>query len=86
MGLEGWGLCEGRRGDRRAYPVGQRICQPGRARPHAVRLAINAGVRITGFKGAITRLRVLLDNPTKVIGIDGVFEYLIFKILKLLCF
>lgn len=37
--------------------------------PHAVRFAINAGVSVASFEGAITRLRELLDNPPEQIGV-----------------
>jgi len=37
--------------------------------PHAVRLAINAGVSLTSFEAAIRRLRDLLDNPSERIGV-----------------
>ncbi len=37
--------------------------------PHAVRLAINAGVTLASFEAAITRLRALLDNPADRIGV-----------------
>ena len=37
--------------------------------PHAVRLALNAGVSMRSFEAAITRLRDLLDNPPEEIGV-----------------
>ncbi|SFD75857.1 transcriptional regulator, GntR family [Sulfitobacter brevis] len=37
--------------------------------PHAVRMAINAGVGIDSFSAAIGRLRRLLDNPPEQIGV-----------------
>ncbi|QJF51342.1 PLP-dependent aminotransferase family protein [Roseobacter ponti] len=38
------------------------VCRDARA-PHAVRLAINAGVSLKSFEAAVLRLRHLLDNP-----------------------
>ncbi|WP_295311635.1 PLP-dependent aminotransferase family protein [Roseobacter sp.] len=38
------------------------VCRDARA-PHAVRLAINAGVSLKSFEAAVLRLRQLLDNP-----------------------
>jgi len=37
--------------------------------PHAVRMAINAGVSLQSFEDAMLRLRELLDNPTEEIGV-----------------
>ena len=37
--------------------------------PHAVRLALNAGVSIQSFEAAVTRLRQLLDHPPEEIGV-----------------
>ena len=37
--------------------------------PHAVRLAINAGISLEDFEGVIERLRVLLDNPPEILGV-----------------
>jgi DNA-binding transcriptional MocR family regulator len=37
--------------------------------PHAVRMAINAGVSLRSFDAAMVRLRDLLDNPTEEIGV-----------------
>ncbi|MBB3994543.1 DNA-binding transcriptional MocR family regulator [Sulfitobacter undariae] len=37
--------------------------------PHAVRMAINAGVSLQSFEAAMLRLRELLDNPTEEIGV-----------------
>ncbi|MEQ6203838.1 PLP-dependent aminotransferase family protein [Sulfitobacter sp. HNIBRBA2951] len=37
--------------------------------PHAVRMAINAGVSLRSFEAAMARLRDLLDNPTEEIGV-----------------
>ncbi|MBD3663136.1 PLP-dependent aminotransferase family protein [Sulfitobacter sp. TSTF-M16] len=37
--------------------------------PHAVRLALNAGVQLQDFGAAIARLRHLLDNPPEQIGV-----------------
>ncbi|MDP5216329.1 PLP-dependent aminotransferase family protein [Ruegeria sp. 2205SS24-7] len=37
--------------------------------PHAVRLAVNAGVSLATFEAAMTRLRHLLDNPPERIGV-----------------
>ena len=37
--------------------------------PHAVRMAINAGVSLKSFEAAMARLRDLLDNPTEEIGV-----------------
>ncbi|MEL6449697.1 MAG: PLP-dependent aminotransferase family protein [Pseudomonadota bacterium] len=43
-------------------------CREARV-PHAVRFAINAGVSLDSFEGAIVRLRDLLDNPPETIGV-----------------
>ncbi len=43
-------------------------CRDART-PHAVRMAINAGVSLPTFEAAIERLRVLLDNPPEHIGV-----------------
>ncbi len=40
----------------------------GRA-PHAVRMAVNAGVSLATFESAMTRLRDLLDNPPEQISV-----------------
>ncbi|MEX0348495.1 MAG: PLP-dependent aminotransferase family protein [Paracoccaceae bacterium] len=37
--------------------------------PHAVRLAVNAGVSLEAFEAAMGRLRTLLDNPPERIGV-----------------
>lgn len=37
--------------------------------PHAVRMAVNAGVSLASFEAAMVRLRELLDNPTEEIGV-----------------
>lgn len=37
--------------------------------PHAVRMAINAGVSLESFEAAMGRLRDLLDNPNEEIGV-----------------
>ncbi|WP_298863017.1 PLP-dependent aminotransferase family protein [uncultured Sulfitobacter sp.] len=37
--------------------------------PHAVRMAINAGVSLKSFEAAMARLRDLLDNPSDEIGV-----------------
>lgn len=37
--------------------------------PHAVRMAINAGVSLRSFEAAMERLRDLLDNPSDEIGV-----------------
>lgn len=37
--------------------------------PHAVRMAINAGVSLRSFEAAMERLRDLLDNPSNEIGV-----------------
>jgi DNA-binding transcriptional MocR family regulator len=37
--------------------------------PHAVRMAINAGVSLRSFEAAMVRLRDLLDNPRNEIGV-----------------
>lgn len=44
------------------------VCRDARA-PHAVRMAINAGVSIESFDAAMTRLRQLLDNPPDQINV-----------------
>ncbi|MEP6269606.1 MAG: PLP-dependent aminotransferase family protein [Paracoccaceae bacterium] len=46
----------------------QFVCRDARA-PHAVRMAINAGVSLTQFEAATMRLRELLDNPPEQIGV-----------------
>jgi DNA-binding transcriptional MocR family regulator len=43
-------------------PAEEFVCRDARA-PHAVRLAINAGVGLKSFEAAVGRLRRLLDNP-----------------------
>ncbi|WP_299164889.1 PLP-dependent aminotransferase family protein [uncultured Tateyamaria sp.] len=43
-------------------------CRDART-PHAVRMAVNAGVSLQSFEAAIERLRVLLDNPPEQIGV-----------------
>ncbi|KIC48630.1 PLP-dependent aminotransferase family protein [Tateyamaria sp. ANG-S1] len=43
-------------------------CRDART-PHAVRMAINAGVSLQSFEAAIERLRDLLDNPPDQIGV-----------------
>lgn len=37
--------------------------------PHAVRIAVNAGVSLKAFENAMERLRVILDNPTSRINV-----------------
>ncbi|WP_254796911.1 aminotransferase class I/II-fold pyridoxal phosphate-dependent enzyme [Sulfitobacter albidus] len=37
--------------------------------PHAVRMAVNAGVSLRSFEAAMERLRNLLDNPSEEIGV-----------------
>ena len=37
--------------------------------PHAVRMAINAGVSLRSFDAAMERLRVVLDNPSDEISV-----------------
>ncbi|CTQ50972.1 PLP-dependent aminotransferase family protein [Jannaschia donghaensis] len=37
--------------------------------PHAVRLAINAGVSLRSFEAALVRLRALLDRPNEGLGV-----------------
>ncbi|MEP2642206.1 PLP-dependent aminotransferase family protein [Roseobacter sp.] len=44
------------------------VCRDARA-PHAVRLAINAGVSLSRFEGAMMCLRNLLDNPPDEINV-----------------
>ena len=44
------------------------VCRDARA-PHAVRLAINAGVSLSSFEHAITRLRQLLDSPPEQLSV-----------------
>ena len=44
------------------------VCREARA-PHAVRIAINAGVSLASFEAATMRLRDLLDNPPEQIGV-----------------
>ncbi|MGK7755050.1 MULTISPECIES: PLP-dependent aminotransferase family protein [unclassified Roseovarius] len=39
------------------------------ASPHAVRMAVNAGVSLDSFEAAMQRLRRLLDNPPEGIGV-----------------
>ena len=43
-------------------------CRDART-PHAVRLAVNAGVSLKSFEAAMLRLRDLLDNPPEQIGV-----------------
>ncbi|MEM8653909.1 MAG: PLP-dependent aminotransferase family protein [Pseudomonadota bacterium] len=43
-------------------------CRDART-PHAVRIAVNAGVSLQSFEAAFERLRVLLDNPPDQIGV-----------------
>ncbi|KEJ94784.1 DNA-binding transcriptional regulator, MocR family, contains an aminotransferase domain [Pseudosulfitobacter pseudonitzschiae] len=43
-------------------------CRDARS-PHAVRFAINAGVRLETFRDAAGRLRMLLDNPPEQINV-----------------
>ncbi|WP_298969681.1 PLP-dependent aminotransferase family protein [uncultured Roseobacter sp.] len=44
------------------------VCREARA-PHAVRMAVNAGVSIGSFEAAMTRLCQLLDNPPEQISV-----------------
>lgn len=44
------------------------VCRDARA-PHAVRMAVNAGVSIKSFEDAINRLCQLLDNPPEQISV-----------------
>ncbi|WP_299827368.1 PLP-dependent aminotransferase family protein [uncultured Roseobacter sp.] len=44
------------------------VCRDARA-PHAVRMAVNAGVSLGSFEAAITRLCQLLDNPPEQISV-----------------
>ncbi|MEM9576795.1 MAG: PLP-dependent aminotransferase family protein [Pseudomonadota bacterium] len=44
------------------------VCRDARA-PHAVRIAVNAGVSLERFEGAMQRIRDLLDNPPDQIGV-----------------
>jgi len=44
------------------------VCRDARA-PHAVRLAINAGVALHSFEDAIMRLRHLLDSPPEQLSV-----------------
>ena len=44
------------------------VCRDARA-PHAVRMAINAGVPLKSFEAAILRLRQLLDNPPEQLSV-----------------
>ncbi|MCX8227867.1 MAG: PLP-dependent aminotransferase family protein, partial [Sulfitobacter sp.] len=37
--------------------------------PHAVRLAVNAGVSLESYEAAIMRLRHLLDNPPEQLSV-----------------
>ena len=37
--------------------------------PHAVRIGVNAQVSLRSFESAITRLKVLLDNPPERISV-----------------
>lgn len=46
----------------------QFVCRDARA-PHAVRLAINAGVSLAAFEAATLRLRQLLDNPPEQLSV-----------------
>ncbi|MEL6617460.1 MAG: PLP-dependent aminotransferase family protein [Pseudomonadota bacterium] len=43
-------------------------CREARA-PHAVRIAVNAGVPLPAFEAAMMRLRTLLENPPDQIGV-----------------
>jgi DNA-binding transcriptional MocR family regulator len=44
------------------------VCRESRA-PHAVRLAVNAGVSLASFEAAILRLRQLLDSPPEELSV-----------------
>ncbi|MBW4708792.1 PLP-dependent aminotransferase family protein [Roseobacter sp. YSTF-M11] len=44
------------------------VCREARA-PHAVRMAINAGVSLQSFEAAMTRLRLLLDSPPEQLSV-----------------
>jgi DNA-binding transcriptional MocR family regulator len=44
------------------------VCRDARA-PHAVRIAINAGLPLERFEAATERMRDLLDNPPEQIGV-----------------
>ncbi|UOA27449.1 PLP-dependent aminotransferase family protein [Pseudosulfitobacter sp. DSM 107133] len=43
-------------------------CREARS-PHAIRFAVNAGVKLEAFEAAMGRLRVLLDNPPEQINV-----------------
>lgn len=49
-------------------PAEDYACRNARS-PHAVRLAINAGIPLSSFEAAMQRLRDLLDNPPERIGV-----------------
>ncbi len=49
-------------------PAEDYACRNARS-PHAVRMAINAGIPLEDFEAALLRLRVLLDNPLDRIGV-----------------
>ncbi|MCV3270954.1 aminotransferase-like domain-containing protein [Roseobacter sinensis] len=44
------------------------VCREARA-PHAVRMAVNAGVSLKTFEAAMMRLRDLLDSPPEQLGV-----------------
>ncbi|WP_300029904.1 PLP-dependent aminotransferase family protein [uncultured Roseobacter sp.] len=44
------------------------VCRDARA-PHAVRLAVNAGVSLQSFEAAVLRLRQLLDGPPEQLSV-----------------
>ncbi|WP_300057888.1 PLP-dependent aminotransferase family protein [uncultured Roseobacter sp.] len=44
------------------------VCRDARA-PHAVRMAVNAGVSLKSFEAAMLRLRDLLDSPPEQLGV-----------------
>ena len=44
------------------------VCRDARA-PHAVRLAVNAGVSLESFEAAVLRLRQLLDSPPEQLSV-----------------
>lgn len=44
------------------------VCRDARA-PHAVRMAVNAGVSLKSFEAAMMRLRDLLDSPPEQLGV-----------------
>ncbi len=52
----------------RIRPAEDYACRNARS-PHAVRLAINAGISLESFEAAMLRLRDLLDNPPDRIGV-----------------